>query len=129
MLKVSRYGRAIRREVEFQQDKAAQVAKISRKHGSRVDTDTSISDSSAEEDIKEASVAPEPDAGCTYSFDAPHGPGQGSQILGMALAKAVERYEFRATEKLVKEEYEVVGREKDDGYTGYIADEDDFELL
>jgi len=87
------------------------------------------SDSSAEEDVKEASAAPEPDAGITYSFDAERGPAKGSQILSMALAKAVEKYEVRATEKLVKEEYEVVGQEKEELHDGYVADEDDFELV
>jgi len=123
------YGKPSRREVEFQQNKAAQVAKISRKHESRFDNDTCTSDSSNEEDIKEASAAPEPDAGYTYSYDAPRGPGKGSQILGIALAKAVEKFETKATEKLVKEEYEIVGNEKEDTHTGYAADDDDFELV
>ena len=88
-----------------------------------------ISDSSAEEDIKEASAAPEPDAGISYSFDAPRGPHQGSQILSMALAKAVEKYEIQATERLVRDEYEIIRKEKDDRHDGYAADEDDFELI
>ena len=46
----------------------------------------------------------------------------------MALANAVEKYEVKATEKLVKEEYEVVGKEKLDGNDGYAID-DDFELI
>ena len=122
------YSKAVRREVEFQQNKAAQVAKISRKHESRFDNDTCTSDSSTEEDVKEASAAPEPDAGYTYSYDAPRGPGKGSQILGIALAKAVEKFEDKVMEKLVKEEYEVVGNEEDTR-TGYAADDDDFELV
>lgn len=121
------YSKAVRREVEFQQNKAAQVTK-SRKHESRFDNDACVSDSSTEEDIKEASAAPEPDAGYTYSYDAPRGPGRGSHILGIALAKAVENFESKAMEKLVKEEYEVVGSEKDT-HTGYAADDDDFELV
>ena len=51
---------------------------------------------------------PPPDAEIAYSFDATRGPSQGSQILGIALAKAVERFENNATDKLVKEEYEVL---------------------
>ena len=127
MLLVS-FSKPHRREVEFQQNKAAKVAKISRKHESRFGNDTCTSDSSTEEDVKEASAAPEPDAGYTYSYDAPRGPGKGSQILGIALAKAVEKFETKAMEKLVKEEYEVVGNEKEDT-TGYAADDDDFELV
>lgn len=123
------YSKAVRREVEFQQNQAAQVAKISRKHESRFDNDACTSDSSTEEDVKEASAAPEPDAGYTYSYDAPRGPGKGSQILGIAVAKAVEKFETKATEKLIKEEYEVVSNEKEDTHTGYAADDDDFELV
>ena len=108
---------------------AHKIAKISRKANAHFDNDTLTSDSSAEEDVKEASVAPEPDAGITYSFDAARGPAKGSQILSMALAKAVEKYEVRATEKLVKEEYEVVAKEKEEIHDGYSADEDDFELI
>ena len=124
-----RFSKTVRREVEFQQNKAAQVAKISRKHESRFDNDTCTSDSSTEEDVKEASAAPEPDAGYTYSYDAPRGPGKGSQVLGIALAKAVEKFETKATEKLIKEEYEVVGSEKGETHAGYTADDDDFELV
>lgn len=115
----------VRRAIESQQNKAAHIAKISRKHQAHFDT----SDSSAEEDVKEASAAPEPDAEYTYSYDAPRGPGKGSQILGMALAKAVEKYEYNATEKLIEEEYDVVGKGDEESHAGYAADEDDFELV
>ncbi|MCJ1482487.1 hypothetical protein MMC06_002653 [Schaereria dolodes] len=67
------FQRLHRREIEFQQNKAAKVMKISRKNVSGLDDDINTSDSSAEEDVKEASAAPEPDAGITYSFDAPQG--------------------------------------------------------
>ena len=116
------HSKALKREGEF-------VAKISRKHESRFDNDTCTSDSSTEEDIKEASAAPEPDAGYTYSYDAPRGPGRGSQILGIALAKAVEKFETKAMEKLVQDEYEIVDSEKEETHTGYAADDDDFELV
>ena len=123
------WNRIDSREAEFQANKAAKSAKIARKHESLHDNDITVSDSSAEEDVKEASAAPVPDAGITYSYDAPRGPGGGSQILNMALAKAVEKFEVKATEKLIKEEYEVV--RKDNGTTndGYSADDDDFELI
>jgi hypothetical protein len=73
-----------------------------------VHDDTLQSDSSAEEDVIEASAAPEPDADITYSFDATRGPGHGSQILSVAVTQAVERFENHTTDKLVKEEYEVL---------------------
>lgn len=47
----------------------------------------------------------------------------------MALAKAVEKFEIQATERLVRDEYEIVGKGKEDCHDGYFADEDDFELI
>ena len=106
------------------------MARMARKYELAPDADIDgLTDSSAEEDIKEASAAPEPDAGYTYSYDAPRGPGHGSQILSMALAQAVDKFETKVTEKLVKEEYEVVAAEKEEPHAGYAADEDDFELI
>jgi hypothetical protein len=68
----------------------------------------SSGDSSADEDPVEPSAAPEPDAEITYTFDSARGPSQGSQILSLAVAKAVERYENKVTDKLVNDEYEVL---------------------
>ncbi|ORX99545.1 hypothetical protein BCR34DRAFT_495276 [Clohesyomyces aquaticus] len=65
-------------------------------------------DSSADEDIEEPCAAPVPDAEITYSFDAERGPSHGSQILTQALAQAIEKFEVRQTDKLIKEEYEVL---------------------
>ncbi|KAJ4305422.1 hypothetical protein N0V90_000953 [Kalmusia sp. IMI 367209] len=65
-------------------------------------------DSSADEEVDHPSAAPVPDAGVAYSFDAERGPSHGSQILGLALAKAIERYEVRETDKLIQNEYEVL---------------------
>lgn len=64
-----------------------------------------------------------------YSFDATHGPGRGADVLSNAITKAIQRYENKVTEKLVKE-YEFVdtGREVADGYAA-DADEDDFEMI
>lgn len=86
------------------------------------------SDSSAAEDVPEPSAAPEPDADITCSFDAPRGPTPGGEILTMAINKAIERYETKETEKLVKNEYDIVAKEEDDERDGYTAD-DDFELV
>ncbi|CAA9966666.1 hypothetical protein PTMSG1_10025 [Pyrenophora teres f. maculata] len=63
-------------------------------------------DSSADEDVDHPSTAP--DADIAYSYDAQRGPSHGSQILNAALEKAVERFETKETEKLVKNEYEVL---------------------
>jgi len=67
-------------------------------------------DSSADEDVAHQSTAPAPDADAeiAYSFDAPRGPSHGSQILGPLLDQAVERFEVRQTDKLIRDEYEVL---------------------
>ena len=65
-------------------------------------------DSSAEDDPVEPSAAPAPDADVAYSFDARAGPSHGSQILSLAVARAVERYESNVTDKLLMDEYEVL---------------------
>jgi len=64
------------------------------------------SDSSDMDEPMEPCAAP--DAEITYSFDANKGPTHGSTILSHALTKAVERFENSATEKLVKDEYDVL---------------------
>lgn len=66
------------------------------------------SDSSADEYVEEPDTPVPGAADVTYSFDAERGPSNGSQILGLALEKAIERYEVRVTDKLIKEEYEVL---------------------
>ncbi|KAF1921219.1 hypothetical protein BDU57DRAFT_509906 [Ampelomyces quisqualis] len=65
-------------------------------------------ESSADEDIEHPSIAPAPDAEVAYSFDATRGPSHGSQILNHALEKAIEKYEIKETDKLIKNEYEVL---------------------
>ncbi|OCK86362.1 hypothetical protein K432DRAFT_376864 [Lepidopterella palustris CBS 459.81] len=95
-------------------------------------------DSSADEEVEEASAAPVPDAEVTYSYDAAQGPSHGSQILGLALAKAIERFEVRETDKLIKEEYEVVDVDGEPvatapahnkGKKAVSEDEDDYEFV
>jgi hypothetical protein len=65
-------------------------------------------ESSADEDVEHPSVAPALDAEVAYSFDATRGPSHGSQILNYALEKAIEKYEVKETDKLIKNEYEVL---------------------
>lgn len=81
------------------------------------------SDSSFEEPLHE-SVAPkvvaEDDA--VSSFDA-----SGQTVLSAAVLKAVNKYENKVTEKLAME-YEFVAKD-DEHSTGYLGDEDDFEVI
>lgn len=92
--------------------------------------DISPSDSSIGEDVVEGSEAPELDSGISYSFDACRGPIEGRTILCMAFAEAVEKFETKELEKLVKDEYEVIVKEQDRFHdTEYTADADDFELI
>jgi len=89
------------------QELGTKNAKMAQRHDI-IDNRAAHSDSSGDEMPTESSAAPEPDADITYSFDAPKGPTHGSTVLSTALAKAVERFENTVTEKLVKEEYEVL---------------------
>jgi hypothetical protein len=72
------------------------------------DISTASGESSADEDVEHPSTAPAPDAGIAYSYDAERGPSHGSQILNYALEKAIEKYEVKETDKLIKNEYDVL---------------------
>ncbi|KAF1932676.1 uncharacterized protein M421DRAFT_416298 [Didymella exigua CBS 183.55] len=72
------------------------------------DMSVASDDSSADEEVEHPSTAPAPDAEVAYSYDAERGPTHGSQILNVALEKAIERYEIRETDRLIKNEYEVL---------------------
>lgn len=115
------------------QELGIKSAKMAQRHDI-IDTRTTHSDSSGDEMPDESSIAP--DADITYSFDAPKGPTHGSTVLSTALAKAVERFENNETEKLVKNEYEVLGESdvrtpiKKGGKRSMLADEeDDYEFI
>lgn len=54
---------------------------------------------------------PSPSDGVMFSFDAPRGPSEGSQILNAALKNAVQKFEEKETVKLVKDEYDVIDSE------------------
>ncbi|KAI9828049.1 MAG: hypothetical protein M1832_003576 [Thelocarpon impressellum] len=104
--------------------KQAHQLRLAQRH--ELDDEQSASDASdpSEED---SARGPAPDADITYSYDAPAGPGgRGSQILGLALAKAVEKFETKETDRLIKEEYEVV---VEDGEKAKPVEADDFELV
>lgn len=80
-----------------------------------------------------------------YSFDSKKGPSHGSQVLNAAITKAVERFESTMTEKIVKDEYDVLdhngesvaaaarrgrkGRKGGDAAGPAIAEDDDYEFV
>jgi hypothetical protein len=113
-------------------------AKDAQRHDIIASTAYVSGDSSCDEDPVEPTAAPEPDAEVAYSFDANKGPTHGSTVLSTALAKAVERFENNATDKLVKEEYEVLNSDgefvpttKKGGKRPVVsaAEEDDYEFV
>ncbi|OJD25407.1 hypothetical protein ACJ73_03219 [Blastomyces percursus] len=88
--------------------------------------DHNISDSDHAPDHSEAANDPN----VFYSFDAPTGPGQGTDILSAALTNAMKKFEKKETEKLARE-YEFVAIEEPSNNhgDGYMADDDDFEFI
>ena len=85
----------------------------------------------SEDDCSQESSAPSSDEGITYSYDAPCGPRRGSHVLRQALVNAVVNFEGKQTDKLIKEQYEVVIPEIEAPETKepLSADLDGFELL
>ncbi|OJD11567.1 hypothetical protein AJ78_07690 [Emergomyces pasteurianus Ep9510] len=92
--------------------------------------DGDYSDSSTDSDNALDLSDPANDPDVFYSFDAPTGPSEGTDILGAALENAMEKFETKETEKMARE-YEFVGIEEPttDHGNGYIADDGDFELI
>lgn len=76
-------------------------------------TVTGISDDSSgsNSDPDEIATAPPQDVEVMYSYDAPRGPSHGGEILNVALANAVKKFEEKETAKLVRDEYQVIDSE------------------
>jgi len=77
--------------------------------------------SSSDEEVSEGA-----DEGITYSYDAPSGPQNGNTVLGYAVAQAVEKFEKKELEKLVRNEYEVVDGI---GHGAEVTEDEGFELV
>lgn len=104
-----------RREAKGAVASLAHGAKMARKQDGIDGLDnvkaTSDESSSGSSDNDEGTTAPPADAGVMYSFDAARGPSRGSEILNVALAKAVEKFEEKETARIVKDEYDVIDSE------------------
>lgn len=103
------------------------TAKIDFHNDVREALDDATSDSSAVEDRGDLVVS-------TTIPEVCHGSGpvdlyevSGQTLFNDMIDKAVEKFETKETEKLVKE-YEFITRESEIS-TGYLADEDEFELV
>ncbi|KAF2432852.1 hypothetical protein EJ08DRAFT_695253 [Tothia fuscella] len=105
------HGAPVRIKPKFprtNQEGGVRNAKDAQRHDIIASKAYASGDSSCDEEPVEPTAAPAPDAEIAYSFDADKGPTQGSTVLTQALAKAVERFESNMTDKLVKEEYEIL---------------------
>ncbi|PLB44883.1 hypothetical protein P170DRAFT_440087 [Aspergillus steynii IBT 23096] len=105
----------------------ATSAKIDLRNDIREALDSGHSDSSSGEDVDDPASAPTVAEEQTEAADTvEHYEVAGQTILSDAVNQAVERFETKETEKLVKE-YEIVSHEHETS-GGYLAD-DDFELV
>ncbi|KAI9803120.1 MAG: hypothetical protein M1833_001191 [Piccolia ochrophora] len=96
-----------RREHESNTNKLSRQTHVARKLDFLAEQSATESDRS-DEDAHDGAREPPIDVDITYSYDAPRGPRNGDNILGLALAKAVEKFEGQETEKMIQEEYEIV---------------------
>jgi hypothetical protein len=122
--KQPRSTRAVKRDNQANINRLSRDATTAFRYDVNEILDKGASDSSADEAICEPSAAntqPELLEQDVLSYDA-----SGNNILSAAVSKAVEKFETKETEKLVKE-YEFVFEEREPS-TGYVAD-DDFEMV
>lgn len=64
-----------------------------------------------------------------YSFDAMRAPGHGEHILGVAISRALDRFETKETEKVVREYEFVYHNDGGDSTEETSADEDGYEVV
>ncbi|GES58638.1 hypothetical protein ATEIFO6365_0004078900 [Aspergillus terreus] len=122
----ARYHRRLQFDRKGRTNQLSTDAKINLSYDVREALD-SASDSSSGETLDEPSAAQEVVAEMTPNHSVEAYDVSGQTVLSQAINKAVERFETRETEKLVRE-YEIVTPESESAM-GYLADDDDFELV
>lgn len=121
----SRQIRHAKRECQHNLNKAISADKVTLRHDVReyLDDTTSSEDEAEPTSLPVSSTptspttaSPEMDSEDPYEYDT-----TGHAILSDAVNKAVEKYETRKAEKIVKE-YEMVPRESEASVGGYMSD-------
>jgi hypothetical protein len=114
------YGMKLRAQDQAQEAEDLNRATRNGNHTDYVETayPTTV-DSGLRDDLQEDFI---------YSYDHATGPSTGSTVLGAAVDRAVERFESKVTESLVKDEYSVVD-ETEAAEDKEPEHDEDFELV